>query len=47
MVLNFTVSRSVLSYLWSMELSDVSINAIVAFAKRKQTNWCLVLKILF
>jgi len=33
--LKFTVSRSVLSYLRSMELTDVSIDAIVAFAKQK------------
>jgi len=30
-----------------MELADVSINAIVALAKQKQTKWCLVPKILF
>jgi len=30
-----------------MELTDVSINAIAALAKQKQTKWCLVLKILF
>ena len=34
----FTVSRSVISYLQSMELTDVSIDAIVALAKQKQTN---------
>ena len=34
----FTVSRSVISYLQSMELTDVSINAIVALAKQKQTS---------
>jgi len=45
--LKFTVSKSVLSYIWSMELTDVSINAIVALAKQKQTTWHLVLKILF
>jgi len=43
----FTVSRSVISYLQSMELTDVSIDAIVALAKQKQTKWCLVPKILF
>jgi len=37
----------VLSYLWSMELTDVRIDAIVALAKQKETKWCLVLKILF
>jgi len=36
-----------ISYLQSMELTDVSIDAIVALAKQKQTKWCLVLKILF
>jgi len=32
-----------------MELTDVSIDAIVALAKQKQkqTKWCLVPKILF
>ena len=34
----FTVSRSVISYLQSMELTDVSIDAIVALAKQKQTK---------
>ena len=43
----FTVSRSVISYLQSMELTDVSIDANVALAKQKQTKWCLVPKILF
>ena len=43
----FTVSRSMISYLQSMELTDVSIDAIVALAKQKQTKWCLVPKILF
>ena len=43
----FTVSRSVISYLQFMELTDVSIDAIVALAKQKQTKWCLVPKILF
>jgi len=43
----FTVSRSVSSYLQSMELTDVSIDAIVALAKQKQTKWYLVPKILF
>jgi len=28
-----------------MELTDVSINASVALAKQKQTQWCLVPKI--
>jgi len=42
-----TVSRSVLSYLQSIELTDVSIDAIVALAKQKQTKWYLVPKILF
>jgi len=45
--LKLTVSRSVLSYLRSMELSDVSIDANVALAEQKQTKWCLVPKILF
>jgi len=36
-----------LSYLWSMELPDASIDAIVALANQKQTKWCLVPKILF
>jgi len=43
----FTVSRRVISYLQSMELTDVSIEATVALAKQKQTKWCLVPKILF
>jgi len=43
----FTVSRSVISYLQSMEWTDVSIDAIVALVKQKQTKWCLVPKILF
>jgi len=30
-----------------MELTDVSIDAIVALAKQSQTQWCLVPKILF
>jgi len=42
-----TVSRSVISYLQSMELTDVSIDTIVALAKQKQTKWCFVPKILF
>jgi len=42
----FTVSRSVLSYLRSMELTDVSIDAIRT-GKTKKTKWCLVPKILF
>jgi len=33
-----TVSRSVISYLQSMELTAVSIDAIVALAKQKQTR---------
>jgi len=45
--LKLTVSRSVLSDLRSMELTDVSIDANVALAKQKQTKWCLVRKILF
>jgi len=45
--LKLTVSRSVLSYLRSMELTNVSIDANVALAKQKQTKWCLVPKILF
>jgi len=32
------LSRSMLSYLWSMELTDVSIAVIVALAKQKQTQ---------
>jgi len=43
----FTISRSVLFYLRSMELTSVSIDAIVALAKQKQTKWCLVPNILF
>jgi len=42
---NFTVSRSVISYLESMELTDVIIDTIVALAK--QNGWCVVPKILF
>jgi len=30
-----------------MELTDVSIDAIVALAKQRQTKWCSVVKILF
>jgi len=30
-----------------MELTDVNIDAIVALAAQKQTEWCLVPKILF
>jgi len=45
--LKFTVSRSVLSYLRSMELTDISIDANVTLAKQKQTKWCLIPKILF
>jgi len=37
----------VLTYLQSMELTDVSIDANVTFAKQKQIKWCVVLKILF
>jgi len=33
--------------LQSMELTDVSIDAIVALAKQKQTKWCLIPNILF
>jgi len=33
--------------LTSMELTNVSIDAIVALAKQKQTKWCFVPKILF
>jgi len=43
----FTISRSVISDLQSMELTDVSIDAIIALAKQKQTKWCLLPKILF
>jgi len=43
----FTVFRSVISYIPSVELTDVSIDAIVALAKQKQTKWCLVPKVLF
>ena len=43
----FTVSRRVISYLQSMELTEVSIDAIVVLAKQKQTKWCVVAKILF
>ena len=35
---SLTVSRSLLSHLRSMELSGVSIDAIVAVAKQKQTK---------
>jgi len=42
-----TVSRSVISYLQSMELTDVSIDTIVALPKQKQTKWRFVPKILF
>jgi len=41
------LSRSVISYLRSIELTDVSVDAIVALAKQKQTKWCLVPKIFF
>jgi len=43
----FTVSRSLISYLESMELTDVSIDAIVALSKQKQTKWYVVPKIVF
>jgi len=43
----FTASRSMISYLQSMKLTDVSIDAIVALAKQNQTKWCLIPKILF
>jgi len=36
--LKLTVSRSVLSYLRSMELTDVSIDANVALAKQNKQN---------
>jgi len=36
--LKFTVSRNVLSYLQSMELTDISIDEIVELAKQKQTK---------
>ena len=36
--LKFTISRSVLSYLRSMELTDVSNDADVAFAKQQETR---------
>jgi len=45
--LKIAVSRSVLSYLRFMELTDVSIDANVALAKQKQMKWSLVLTILF
>jgi len=45
--LKFTVSRSVLSCLCFVGLTDVSIDAIVALAKQKQSGVCLVPKILF
>ena len=34
----FTVSRSVISYLQSMELTDISIDAILTLAKQKQNG---------
>jgi len=34
----FTVSRNVISYLQSIQLTDVSIDAIVPLAKQKQTR---------
>ena len=34
----FTVSRSEISYLESMELTEVSIDAIVALAEQKQNG---------
>ena len=43
----FTVSRTVISYLQSMQLTAVSNDAIVALVKQKQTKWCLVPKIMF
>jgi len=43
----FTISRSVISYVQSMQLTDVSIDAIVVLAKQKRTKWCLVPKIWF
>jgi len=43
----FTISRRVIYYLQSIEVTDVSIDAIAALAKQKQTKWCLVPKILF
>jgi len=36
-----------LSYLLSMEVTDISIDAIVALAKEKQTKHCLVPIIVF
>jgi len=45
MVLKVYRFRSVLSYLRSMELTDVNIDAIVALAEQKQAEWCLVPKI--
>jgi len=44
--LKFTASRSVLPYLQSMELTDVSIDLSRWQNKNKQ-KWCLVPKILF
>jgi len=38
MVLKVTVSRSMLSYLWSMELTDISIDTIVALARQNKQN---------
>jgi len=43
----FIVSRSVISYSQSMELTDVSIDTIVALAKQRETKWCFVPKISF
>jgi len=34
----FTIPRSMISYLQSMELTDVSIDTIVALAKQKQNK---------
>ena len=47
MVLNvYRFQKHAWSHAWSMELTDVSINTIVALAKQKQRKWCLVSKIL-
>jgi len=42
--LKFNVSRSVLPYLRSMELTDVSVdaNCHIGKTKQKETKWCLV-----
>jgi len=47
MVLKVYRFQSVRSYLQSMHLTDISIDAIVTLAKQKQTKWRLGLKILF